>query len=365
MKRKNGNTAPKTLPTRRITKNSSDKNGLKPGTLMHVGNNKNENIRVKIINYNKDEYIEKEFVNLQDIKINEKYSNWIIVDGINNIQIIEFFGKKFNLHTLLLEDILNSNHRSKVEEHEGCTFIVLKMVNYNEKFKELEVEQISLVVGNMYLLSFLEKSSDVFSSLISRIKLGRGAIRKDGINHLSYSILDTVVDNYFNVLEKFEDNLETVEQELISSPNENTLRAIYKSKRELIYLRKLIWPLREIVNNLRIENYGEDKDRSLYLNDIYDHVVEITDTIQLFIDITTGMLDTYLSSVNNKMSEVMKVLTIFSAIFIPATFLAGVYGTNFEYIPELKWRYSYFVFWGVVLGMVVAMFKYFKKKNWF
>lgn len=353
---------------RRITKNTSIKKGLKPGSLIHIGTVKNIKPKVNLIEFGEDFFDEKELSNIDDFFLKEECNHfrWINVDGLSDISIIEKIGEKFKLHPLLLEDVLNTNSRPKVEEYDSCVFTLIKLINFNSKNTQLIEDQLSLVIGDNFIISFQERTSKLFDTLIQRIKMGKGIIRKAGIGYLCYSIIDTAVDDYFEVLEKIEDRIEELEEELISHPSQNILKNIYGLKRELIFLRKSVWPVREVVNNL--QNTGNEyikRDISIYMKDVGDHVIQVIDTIQLFIDIISGMLDTYLSSVNNKMNEIMKVLTIFSTIFIPITFLAGVYGMNFPNMPEYKIQWMYPVFWSVCIVSTCSMLYYFRKRNWF
>ena len=353
---------------RRISKNISIKKGLKPGTLIHIGTIKNAKPKVTLIEFGEEFFVRKELNTIEDKFLEEECSNfrWINVDGLSDISIIEKIGKKFKLHPLLLEDVLNTNSRPKVEEYENYVFTILKSIKFDSAKTELIEDQISLVIGDNYIISFQERDSRNFDTLIERIKTGKGIIRKAGIGYLCYSIIDTIVDNYFEVLEKIEDKIEELEEELISHPSQNILKNIYILKRELVFLRKSVWPAREVINNL--QNTGNEyikKDVSIYMKDVGDHVIQVIDTIQLFIDIISGMLDTYLSSVSNKMNEIMKVLTIFSTIFIPITFLAGVYGMNFQSMPEYKLQWMYPLFWLICIVSTCSMLHYFRKRNWF
>ena len=353
---------------RRITKNISIKKGLKPGTLIHIGTIKNKRPKVTLIEFGDEFYVRKELTNIED-KFSEEESShfkWINVDGLSDISIIEKIGEKFKLHPLLLEDVLNTNSRPKVEEYDNYVFTLIKSINFDSAKTELLEDQISLVIGDNYIISFQERNSRIFDTLIERIKKGKGIIRKAGIGYLCYSIIDTIVDNYFEVLEKIEDKIEALEEELISHPSKDILKNIYILKRELVFLRKSVWPVREVINNL--QNTGNDyikRDISIYMKDVGDHVIQVIDTIQLFIDIISGMLDTYLSSVSNKMNEIMKVLTIFSTIFIPITFLAGVYGMNFPNMPEYNLPWMYPLFWIVCVASTCSMLYFFRKRKWF
>jgi len=279
--------------------------------------------------------------------------------------VIEKLGTAFDLHPLLLEDILSTAQRPKFEDYEKSIFLVLKMLRFGDDHQVVETEQVSLIVGPNFVLSFQERVGDVFDSVRDRLRSGKGRIRKLGADYLAYSLLDAIVDSYFLVLEKLGERIEDLEEELVSDPSQKTLRHIHTLKREMITLRRSIWPLRELVGGLqRSESPLVAESTRVYLRDVYDHTVQIIDTIESFRDMVSGMLDIYLSSVSNRMNAVMKVLTIIATLFIPLTFIAGVYGMNFEHMPELKWRYSYAVVWAVMIGVASIMLAYFRRKKW-
>jgi len=239
------------------------------------------------------------------------------------------------------------------------------MLNYNDKSSEIEAEQISLILGTNFVLSFQEKEGDTFNPIRERIRNSKGRIRRMGADYLSYSLLDSIVDNYFIILEKLGEKIEFLEDELVTRPTPETLQIIHHLKREMIYLRKAVWPLREVIGSLeRGEPPLVKETIRVYLRDVYDHTIQVIDTIETFRDMVSGMLDIYLSSISNRLNAVMKVLTIIATIFMPLTFLAGIYGMNFKYMPELEWRWSYPVVWLIMVGIGVSMLLYFRKKKW-
>ena len=353
--------------SRRITKNSSVKAGHIPGSLVHIGNRIVENTSINLIKYNQNEYKEEAISTKGDILI-YPYNGvkWINVVGISDISVIEKLGEIFKLNPLLQEDILNTNSRPKFDEYEDYIYIVVRFLNFDNVTNEIKGEQVSIILGSNYVLSFAEEQNEIFEQVFKRIKSSKSIIRSSGADYLAYALVDCIVDNYFEVLENIEDNMEILEDELINKPNQKTLKGIYNLKRELILLRRSVWPLREVMNGMQKGNSEFiEKNTELYLRDVYDHIIQIIDTTQLFVDIISGMLDTYLSSINNRMSEVMKILTIFSTIFIPITFLAGVFGMNFQYMPELNIKWAYPIFWIVCLGAISTMLIFFKKRGWF
>ncbi|MGB3477866.1 MAG: magnesium/cobalt transporter CorA [bacterium] len=352
---------------RGFIKKRSKKKGLAPGTLVYVGEQKTDRVRISLIDYNETEFQEKEVKKIEEcFPFKDKPSvTWINIDGLHDIDLIEKIGKHFGLHPLILEDILNTEQRPKIEDFEKYMFIVLKMIYYNEKENETKAEQVSLILGTNFVISFQEKPGDVFDPLRERIKKAKGRIRKAEADYLLYSLLDSIIDSYFSVLEKFGDRIENLEEMVVTEPKPGSLKAIHELKREMIYLRKSVWPLREVINNFgKAESPLVHKSTNIYLRDIYDHTIQIIDTIETFRDMLSGMHDTYLSSISNRMNEIMKVLTIFAAIFIPLTFIAGVYGMNFQFMPELSWRWGYFGVWGVILAVGLSMLFYFKRKKW-
>ncbi len=290
---------------------------------------------------------------------------WINVDGVHNVPLLEKLGECFGLHRLVMEDIMNTDQRPKMEDYGEYLYLVLKMLA-SGKNGEIVTEQISLILGANFVLSFQEGiEGDVFNLIRERLRTGKGRIRKMGADYLAYSLLDAVVDNYFVILEKFGDKIESIETELIGNPTQKTVQRIYQLKREMIFLHNAVWPLREVVSALgKHESALISEATAPYLRDVYDHVIHIIDSVDIYREMLSSMLDMYLSSVSNRLNEVMKVLTVISLIFMPLTFIAGVYGMNFKYMPELEWRYGYFFALFLMLGISVLMLFYFKRKKW-
>ena len=350
----------------KITKRSK-KTGLPPGTLVHVGEKKTDKARITIIDFDKERFQEKEVEAIEECFPfkDEPTVTWINIDGIHDIGIIEKIGKHFGIHPLILEDVLNTAHRPKMEDLGDYIFILLKMLHFDEHEKEIKIEQVSLILGKNFVISFQERKGDVFNPIRERIRNCKGRIRKMGGDYLAYSLVDAIVDNYFIILEKIGEEVEFLEEELVGDPGPETLHKIHGLKKEMIFLRKSVWPLREVINALkRGESPLINESTEIYLKDVYDHTIQVIDTIETFRDVISGMLDTYLSVASNKMNEVMKVLTIIATIFIPLTFIAGIYGMNFEHMPELKWYWGYFMVWFVMTIVAVLMVFYFKKKRW-
>jgi magnesium transporter len=358
----------------RIIKKRSRKKGLPPGTLVHIGERKSEKVRISIIDYNEENFQEKEAKNVEEcFPFKEKSTvTWLNIDGLHEIDVIDKLGKHFDVHPLVLEDILNTDQRPKMEDYESYIFFVLKMIYYDEKEGEVHTEQVSLILSHNFVISFQESIGDVFDAVRERLRNGKGKIRKMGADYLAYALIDAIVDNYYVILEKIGERIEGIEEELLDNPTPNTVQIIHGLKREMIYLRKSVWPLREVINSLlREETKLIKKTTYVYLRDLYDHTIQTIDTIETFRDMISGMLDIYMSSVSNKMNEVMKVLTIFAAIFIPLTFVAGLYGMNFNpdaspfNMPELNfyWGYPMALFAMILIGVILLI--YFKRKKWY
>lgn len=349
----------------KIIKRRSRKAGLPPGSLVYVGERETEKVTITVLDYDEKHFEEKSVENLEECLPLKDTStvSWINVEGLHEVDIIDRIGKHFGFHPLILEDILNTEQRPKIEDFEDYVFIVAKMLYCKDR--EVDSEQVSIILGPNYVLTFQEKTGDVFDTVRKRIKENKGKIRKSGTDYLVYALIDAIVDNYFLVLEKIGENIESLEEELLEDPTPETLNTIHSLKRELIFLRKSVWPLREVINTVY---KGESKlisdSTQIYLRDVYDHTIQVVDTIETFRDMVSGMLDVYLSSVSNRMNEVMKVLTIIATIFIPLTFIAGVYGMNFQYMPELGLRWAYPAVWTVMLTIGVTMLLYFRKKGW-
>lgn len=348
-------------------KKRSIKTGLPPGALIHIGEKRSEKVKISIIDYDEINFQEKEAKTIEEcFPFKDKPAiTWINIDGLHLVDIIEKIGKNFDFHPLLLEDILNTEQRPKIEDFEIYIYIVLKMLYYEDKANEINYEQVSIIFGQNFVISFQEKEGDVFNPIRERIRTNKGRIRKMGADYLAYSLIDAIVDSYFNIIEKLGENIEVIEDTMIANPTPETLRAIHKLRRKMISLRKSVWPLREVVSAFeRSDSSLIEESTRIYLKDVYDHTIQVIDTVETFRDMLSGMLDIYLSSISNKMNEIMKVLTIIATIFIPLTFIVGVYGMNFEFMPELKWYWSYPVIWFVMLMIGFSMLIYFRKKKW-
>ena len=353
------------MPT--LIKTRSKKAGLPPGTLVHIGEKKAETPKIIIMDYDEARFQEKEIKTIEECFLfkDTPTVTWINIDGLHRVEILEKLGECYGLHPLVLEDILNTDQRPKMEDYGEYLYIVLRMLNYNDKSSEIESEQISLVLGPNFVFSFQEREGDTFNPIRDRIRNSKGRIRKMGADHLAYTLLDSIIDNYFIILEKLGEKIEFLEEEVITRPTPETLQTVHHLKREMIFLRKGVWPLREVISGLeRGESSLIKESTRIYLRDVYDHTIQTIDTIETYRDMVSGMLDIYLSSISNRLNAVMKVLTIIATIFMPLTFLAGIYGMNFKYMPELEWRWGYPAVWFAVVLISVSMLIYFRKKRW-
>ena len=351
----------------KLIKKTSSTRGQPPGTIIHIGDKKTEKVKISVIDYSIGKYEEKEIKKIEDCSIFKQKPSvtWINVDGVHDVELIKKLGEYFEIHSLILEDIVNTDQRPKIEDYKKFIFFVLKMLYYDDKTNEIQSEQVSLILGSNFVISLQEKVGDVFDEVRERIRKANGRIRKMDSDYLAYSLVDAIVDNYYFILERIGDRVENIEKDIVSNPKPEILQQIYNLKREMIHLRKSVWPLREVINGLiRDESKLIKKETHIYLRDLYDHTIQVVDTIETFRDTISGMLDIYMSSVSNKMNEVMKVLTIFAAIFIPLTFIAGVYGMNFHYMPELSFQWGYFSILGLMLFVGIIMLIYFKRKKW-
>jgi len=349
--------------------------GQPPETFLYEGKAKAGGVKITIFDYDEKNVIEKEARGTEEcISFRDKPTvTWINVDGVHRIDVLEGLTSSYQIHHLVLEDILNINQRPKVEDFGDYVYIAAKMLTLDEATDDIVDEQVSIILGKNFLISFQEeKVGDVFDGIRQRIRAGKGRIRKMGPDYLAYALLDAIVDSYFAILERTGENIEALQETLVAKPDPVVLQTINKLKRKLIFLRKSVWPLREVVHGLtQTESDLLSDNASVYYRDIYDHVIQVVDTIEAFRDTVSGMLDIYLSGLSYRLNEVMKVLTIIATIFMPLTFIAGVYGMNFNWhvsrfnMPELNWKFGYPFALGVMATAACSMIVYFKKKKWF
>jgi len=351
----------------RFISKSLKKVGSSPGTLIHVGEIKTEQSSLSMLHFDAETHIEQPLTDIGEATslLTPDATTWINVVGIQDIALIEDIGRHYHIHPLTLEDILNTTQRPKVESFEDYLFIVIKMLEHDKEKDSIASEQLSLVLGKTVLISFQEDEGDVFNPVRERIRKGKGRIRSAGCDYLAYALIDAIVDNYFVILENVGQRLEAVEEAIDSDLDADILEKIHTIRRELIYLRKQVWPIREIITYLQKDGaplIGEATGP--FLRDVYDHTIQVIDTIESLRDMLSGMQDLYLSIISNRMNEVMKVLTIIATIFIPLSFIAGIYGMNFNHMPELTWRWGYPAVWLLIIGIVAMMIVFFRRKKW-
>lgn len=351
----------------RFLKNKDAAIGRVPGELVFIGEQKTAQTTIRVIDYDKEHLAELELHDIHEglaFKETETVT-WINMNGLHDTGVIRELGKGFGLHPLVLEDILNTGQRPKMEEYDDYLFLVIKMMRYDEEVGRISSEQLSLVLGKTFLLSFQERPGDVFEPVRDRIRKQKGRIRGVGIDYLAYALLDTIVDNYIFIIERLGEKIEEIEDEILDNPTQEILARINSYKQEINYLRKSIRPARESLLQLsRLDSDLIQAATGPFLKDLLDLSTQAVEVIDTYREMLSDHLNIYNTGINNRLNEIMKVLTIFSAIFIPLTFIAGIYGTNFEYLPELHFRYSYFVFWGVMLTVALAMVRFFRRRNW-
>ena len=349
---------------KRYVRNISLKSGKPPGSLVHVGEKKREDVGITIIKYS-SEMVEKKPATLKDLQLlelDQKYKWWIVVDGLHDMNVIRTIGEKFDIGKFVLENVANTVIRPNIEIYSKYSFIVTKKI-FLTRAQEIEYEQVSMVIGSNYMITFSENGLDDFENLYSRIQ--EEDIGNAEVNFLSYLILDMIVDNYFIVIEEISDRMEEAESAIIDNPSHLSLEKIHNLKKELLLLHKAIWPQREVISTiLRERNIFSKGDMLDSFRDIQEHLFQAVDMIEVFRDMLSNMLDIYLSSTSRRMNEIMKILTIISTVFIPLTFLAGIYGMNFTYMPELKIKFGYFAVLILMAVIALGMFLFFRKKKW-
>ena len=354
---------------KRYTKKRSKKAWMAPGTLMHIGEKTVDITGVTVIDYSETELREETLHQIEECFLlkDKPTVTWINLEGIHDIPLIEKLGACYQIHPLTLEDILNTDQRPKIDDMENYIFIVLKMLHYNDQGTDIVSEQVSLILGNNFVFSFQEGiKGDVFEPLRQRIRGSKGKIRKMGADYLAYAMLDGIVDNYFAVLEKLGEQIELLEEEVVTEPKPETLQKIhYLQTGDALYTDDASGRCAKSLLRSRSGNQTLIKESTeIYLRDVYDHVVQIIDTIETFREMLSSMLDIYLSSLSNRLNQVMKVLTIIATIFIPLTFLAGLYGMNFKYMPELEWQWGYPFVLTIMISVVCIMLYFFRKRKW-
>jgi magnesium transporter len=341
--------------------------GSAPGTLVHTGTKKVESVRIRLIDYDADNIEERTLSNIEECfgPAEAPSVSWINIDGLHETAIVESVGERFGIHRLALEDVLSTSQRTKVEEFDDHFFVVLKMLSFDPETENVAAEQVSLIVGSRHIFSFQERPGDVFEGVRERLRHGRGRIRSRGTDYLAYALTDAIVDSYFKILESMGDRIEELEELALGEPDLDVMHRIHHLKREMLILRRAVWPLRESLGQLYrgdIEHVSEETQ--VFLRDVHDHAVQVIDTVETLREVLSGAMDLYLSGVSNRMNEVMKVLTIIATIFIPLSFFAGLYGMNFEHMPELGFRWAYPALLSAMVLVAGGMLWQFRRKGW-
>lgn len=339
--------------------------GLPPGSLVYTGRHSLETALVSLVQYNEEEFHEKKANDRLPEPAAGTYTRWYDIRGLHNVELIEEIGSQFEIHPLILEDILNIEQRPKFEEYDNGMFLIAEYLGFDPQTLEVDTEQVSIFIGDGYVISFQEKETDLFAAVRERLQAAKGRLRKRGADYLAYAILDAVVDHYFEIMDSIEEVLDNLESEILSQPGNHCKAQIHSLKLGSLYLRKHISPLREAVAQYsRCDSPFIQAETGLFLRDLHDHVIRVVDMVETHRDLLNGLYDLYLSGISYKMNNVMQILTIISTIFIPLTFLAGVYGMNFDNMPELHWKYGYFILLASMLATTLGLLYLFRRKKW-
>lgn len=351
----------------RFLKRRSPKVGTTPGSLVSTTDASLGAPVISVIDYGPDDFHERSRVKISELKQVPRPDTiaWINIIGVHDADIMAEIGQTFDIHPLTLEDIMNTGHRPKSEDFDSYLFITLKMLTFNTKQSVIESEQVSLIMTKNCVITFQERPGDVFDPIRDRIRTGKGRMTKMKTDYLTYALIDAIVDNYFIILENIGERIETLEADLLLKADYTAMKMVHHFKQELLFMRKAVWPLRDLISGTQRNEAELISDETvMYYRDIYDHSIQVIDTLEIYRDMIGGIQDVYLSSTGNRLNEIMKVLTLFAAVFIPLTFIAGIYGMNFENMPELTWKWGYFAVLGVMALLTLVMVLFFKKKNW-
>lgn len=349
-------------------KRSLFKKGLPPGQTVFTGEKKVEKIDIHYMEFNGEELDEMQIDNETITSFHEPVDNfmqWYDVRGLHDTQLVDEFGKVFKIHPLVLEDIVDVHNRSKFDEYDDGIYICLRSLEFIEDTKEVVTEQLSIYFGHQFVLSFQERSTDVFAEVRQRVRSARGRVRSRGSDYLAYALIDTIIDGYFVVIEHIESHLELLEEEVADNPNEETKSKIHHYKNQMLKIRKTISPLREAVSQFGKSDNELILDRTqIFVRDAYDHTIQIMDMVESYRDKLTSLHDLFISEISFKMNKIMQILTVVTTVFVPLSFLAGLYGMNFEYMPELKYKYAYFILLGSMGIIALTALLLFRRKHW-
>ena len=352
---------------RRIISKSNRMTGLAPGTPVHIGERRTESINITVFEYDASTVRERQLASVEECREcrDSKGLVWINIDGIHDISVVETVGKVFGIHPLVQEDIVNANQRPKVEEYDSYLYAIVKMLYEDKASGGLQAEQVSIIVTPQMVISFQEREGDVFNPVRERLRTGKGMVRQRGSDYLAYCLIDAIVDHYFQIMENIEDRILPLEDEVVNDPRPHVLQNVHGLKSDLVFLRRSLWPLREMLARVYREQLPPiQPDTRPFLRDVHDHTIQVIEILESFQEVVSGMMDIYMSSISNRMNSIMKVLTIIATIFIPLTFIAGVYGMNFRYMPELAWRWGYPAVLGLMVLVFAGMLIFFKRRKW-
>ena len=352
---------------RRILSKRAQKTGLAPGTPIHIGERRSESTNITVFEYDESEVHERQLSGAEECREcrDSKRVVWINIDGVHDISVVETVGEIFGIHPLVREDIVSTNQRPKVEEYDSYLYSIVKMLYKEQDTGILQAEQVSIIVTPGCVISFQEREGDVFNPVRERLRTGKGIVRRRGSDYLAYCLIDAIVDHYFQIMEDLEDRILPLEEEVVDNPRPEVLQRIHWLKNDLVFLRRSLWPLREMLARLYREQLPPiRKDTRPFIRDVHDHTIQVIEILESFQEIVSGLMDIYMSSISNRMNNIMKVLTVIATIFIPLTFIAGVYGMNFQHMPELAWRWGYPAALGVMALVFVGMLIFFKRRKW-
>lgn len=353
--------------TPRLYKRHRADPGQSPGTLVYDREPRVDKVSIRVMDYGPDACAVRTTNDVEDtfrLRDSETVS-WIDVEGLHDTELLNRFGTHFGLHPLVLEDILNTHQRPKIEEYDEYLYLVVRMLAPGSNGGELHSEQVSVILAPRFVITFQEIPGDVFDPVRKRIDLGKGRVRRMGTDYLVYALIDSIVDNYFLVLEQVAERIEHVELSITAGPNPEDLAHVHQLRRELVYMRRNVWPLRDVVSALqRSETEMVSDDVRVYIRDLQDHVVQVVESMENFRDVLASMHDLYVSSISNRTNEVIRVLTVISTIFVPLTFLAGVYGMNFDHLPELRWHWGYAGFWVASIIIAGGLITFLRSRRW-
>lgn len=345
--------------------NQRSKIGELPGSITYTGDDSSREIDIELISYDSDSFTSEKLSSIGELELEDDGKfKWVKIVGLNNSEIIKEIGEKLELNNLILEDIVNVDHTAKVEFHNNCLFLISKALLFDEEEMCIKIEHVSFVLYDKILISFQEYENDVFDYRYQVLKEGINLLRKRKVDYLLYSLVDSIVDEYFLVIEKIEYKMEELETDVIEETDKQHITEVYKLRKEMSVLKRIVWPVEGAIKVIIREEDRIDKENIKYFREINDNLIQLMDFINMDRELILGIFDLYLSNNDNKMNKTMQTLTVVATIFTPMTFLTGVYGMNFQYMPELSFKYSYPIFWIIAIINVSVLYRYYKNKGW-